>query len=81
MTYCDNWLDSQYAPVVEAFHASGLPALMCVFRNQNRWDTSNVQFENGVIRRYSKKSLRPECITLIGAWHVRRERGGGVADG
>jgi len=55
VTYCDSWLDAPYAPVVEAFHASGRPALMCVFRNENRWDPSNVQFENDVIRCYSKK--------------------------
>ncbi len=55
VTYCDSWLDAPYAPVVEAFHASGRPALMCVFRNENRWDASNVQFENDVIRCYSKK--------------------------
>jgi NDP-sugar pyrophosphorylase family protein len=55
VTYCDSWLDAPYAPVVEVFRASGQPALMCVYRNDNRWDTSNVQFEHGVIRRYSKK--------------------------
>jgi NDP-sugar pyrophosphorylase family protein len=60
VTYCDSWLDAPYAPVVEAFYASGRPALMCVFRNENRWDASNVQFENGVIRCYSKKFRLPE---------------------
>lgn len=60
VTYCDSWLDAPYAPVVEAFYASGRPALMCVFRNDNRWDASNVQFENGVIRCYSKKFRLPE---------------------
>lgn len=60
VTYCDSWLDAPYAPVVEAFRASGRPALMCVYRNENRWDASNVQFENGVIRYYSKKIRLPE---------------------
>src|SRR5271169_841087 len=60
VTYCDSWLDAPYAPVVEAFHASGRPALMCVFCNDNRWDASNVVFENGVIRCYSKKVRVPE---------------------
>jgi NDP-sugar pyrophosphorylase family protein len=60
VTYCDSWLDAPYAPVVEAFRASGQPALMCVYRNENRWDASNVQFENGIIRRYSKKVRVPE---------------------
>jgi NDP-sugar pyrophosphorylase family protein len=54
VTYGDAWLDTPYGAVVEAFHASGLPAMMCVFRNENRWDMSNVVFENGVIRLYSK---------------------------
>jgi NDP-sugar pyrophosphorylase family protein len=60
VTYCDSWLDAPYGPVVEAFHASSRPALMCVFRNENRWDASNVHFENGVIRCYSKKFRLPE---------------------
>jgi NDP-sugar pyrophosphorylase family protein len=30
VTYCGSWLDAPYAPVVEAFHTSGLPALMCI---------------------------------------------------
>ena len=60
VTYGDSWLDAPYKPVIEAFHLSGRPALMCVFRNGNRWDASNVQYENGVIRRYSKKFHLPE---------------------
>ena len=58
--YCDSWLDASYPPVVEAFRKSGRPALMCVFHNENRWDASNVQFENGVLRRYSKRFHLPE---------------------
>jgi NDP-sugar pyrophosphorylase family protein len=60
VTYCDGWLDAPYAPIVEAFRASGQPALMCVYRNDNRWDASNVEFANGVIRRYSKRVRVPE---------------------
>jgi len=60
VTYCDSWLDAPYGPVVEAFRVSGRPALMCVFRNENRWDRSNVLFENGAIRRYSKKCRLPD---------------------
>jgi NDP-sugar pyrophosphorylase family protein len=58
--YCDSWLDAPYAPVAEAFRARGRPGLMCVFRNENRWDTSSVVFENGVIRLYSKGRRLPE---------------------
>jgi NDP-sugar pyrophosphorylase family protein len=60
VTYCDSWLDAPYAPVVEAFRASSQPALMCVYRNDDRWDASNVEFDNGIIHRYSKKLRVPE---------------------
>jgi NDP-sugar pyrophosphorylase family protein len=60
VTYCDSWLDARYAPVVEIFRASGLPALMCVLRNENRWDASNAHYENGMIQRYSKQFPIPE---------------------
>ncbi|HLH12706.1 MAG TPA: sugar phosphate nucleotidyltransferase [Methylovirgula sp.] len=58
--YGDSWLDSSYGPIVSAFRASGQPALMCVFHNENRWDKSNIVFENGLIRCYSKKLRLPE---------------------
>ena len=77
VTYCDSWLDASYAPVVEAFHASGQPALMCVFRNENRWDASNVLFENGVIRRYSKKFRLPEMLHID--WGLGMLRASAVA--
>jgi NDP-sugar pyrophosphorylase family protein len=33
---------------------------MTVFENEDRWDTSNVWFEDGEIRRYDKKLRTPE---------------------
>ena len=57
--YGDSWLDVAYAPIVEAFRASGQPALMTVFRNEGRWDTSNVWFENSRIRLYDKRQPLP----------------------
>jgi len=58
--YGDSWLDIPYAPVVEAFRASGAPALMTVFRNEGQWDTSKVWCENGRIRIYSKRERLPQ---------------------
>jgi len=58
--YGDSWLDIAFAPIVEAFRASGKPALMTVFRNEGQWDTSNVWYENGIIRRYDKQRRLPE---------------------
>ena len=58
--YGDSWLDTAYAPIVDAFRRSGKPALMTVFRNEGKWDTSNVWFEEGRIRRYDKRERVPE---------------------
>lgn len=58
--YGDSWLDIAYAPVFEAFRASGQPALMTVFRNDGQWDASNVWFEDGRIRLYDKRARLPQ---------------------
>lgn len=57
--YGDSYLDTPFAPVVSAFRRSGCPALMTVHRNEGRWDTSNVEFADGRIRRYDKIDRTP----------------------
>ncbi len=58
--YGDSYLPMDYAGAVGAFVASDKPGLMTVFHNQGQWDTSNVVFADGTIRRYDKKELTPE---------------------
>jgi NDP-sugar pyrophosphorylase family protein len=53
--YGDSYLPCDYRAVQEAFLASGKPALMTVFANEGRWDTSNVEFSEGGIVAYDKK--------------------------
>jgi NDP-sugar pyrophosphorylase family protein len=45
VTYGDAFLPIDFGAVFEAFRRAGQPALMTVFRNEGRWDTSNVIFE------------------------------------
>jgi hypothetical protein len=45
--------------VGDAFRAGDHLALMTVFRNENRWDRSNVVFEGGRILSYDKKNRAP----------------------
>jgi NDP-sugar pyrophosphorylase family protein len=52
--YGDSYLRVDLSHVYEAFHASGLPALMTVFRNEGPWDTSNADFDGERVTRYSK---------------------------
>jgi NDP-sugar pyrophosphorylase family protein len=58
--YGDSYLPIDYRTVAAAFAADEKTGLMTVYRNQGRWDTSNVQFEAGEILRYDKKHRTPE---------------------
>ena len=58
--YGDSYLPTPFAPIAETFERSGKPGLMTVYRNEGRYDTSNVVFCDGSIQVYDKKSRRPE---------------------
>jgi D-sedoheptulose 7-phosphate isomerase len=57
--YGDSYLPCDYRAVQEAFLRSGKSALMTVYRNQDRWDRSNVLLADGVIAAYDKKNRDP----------------------
>ncbi len=54
--YGDSYLDIEFAPVLRAFESSRMPALMTIFRNEGRWDTSNVIFDGSRVLRYDKRA-------------------------
>jgi len=54
--YGDSFLPVDYTEVVAAFRQSGRPALMTVYRNEDRWDSSNVFFDGGEVVQYSKRA-------------------------
>lgn len=58
--YGDSYLPIDYAGPARAFAASGKLGLMTVFRNEGRWDTSNVLFKDGTIHGYTKNEPSPE---------------------
>ena len=58
--YGDSYLPIQYRPIAEFFHRSGKLGCMTVFRNEGRYDTSNVVFRDGEIAVYDKKARLPE---------------------
>jgi MurNAc alpha-1-phosphate uridylyltransferase len=52
--YGDSYLPIDIAPVWRAFRSSGRPALMTVYRNEGRFDRSNVAYADGAVLRYTK---------------------------
>jgi NDP-sugar pyrophosphorylase family protein len=62
VVYGDSYLPIDFGAVAAAFRASGASALMTVFHNEGRWDTSNVVFDANAERIvvYDKqRKLRP----------------------
>jgi N-acetyl-alpha-D-muramate 1-phosphate uridylyltransferase len=58
--YGDSYLPVDYAPIAEFFRRSGKLGCMTVYRNEGKYDTSNVVFRDGEIVVYDKKHRRPE---------------------
>ena len=58
--YGDSYLPIDFSDVEKTFVASGKKGLMTVLRNQNQWDKSNVEFEDGQIIEYNKTVIRPQ---------------------
>jgi MurNAc alpha-1-phosphate uridylyltransferase len=50
----DSWLQIDPAEVLQAARKRSEPALMTVFRNEGRWDASNVVLERTRVARYEK---------------------------
>lgn len=57
--YGDSYLPCDYAAIARTFESAHALGMMTVFRNEGKWDASNVEFEAGRILAYSKTSRTP----------------------
>jgi NDP-sugar pyrophosphorylase family protein len=64
VVYGDSYLPCDYRAAEEFFIQSGKMGLMTVFRNEGRFDTSNVEFLEGTIRAYDKRALTPRMLHI-----------------
>jgi dTDP-glucose pyrophosphorylase len=72
--YGDSYLPIPFEPIAEFFERSGKLGLMTVYRNEGRYDTSNVVFGDGEIKVYDKKQRLPEMQHIdYGLSMFRRE--------
>lgn len=53
--YGDSFLPINFSDVQIFFESQSFPALMTVFKNNGRWDKSNVHYEKNIIIDYNKK--------------------------
>ncbi len=54
--YGDSYLPCEYRAAIDSFLDSGKQGLMTVYRNEGRWDTSNVEFDGTQVLAYDKKN-------------------------
>jgi NDP-sugar pyrophosphorylase family protein len=62
--YGDSYLPCDYSAIARNFEAARVLGMMTVFRNEGKWDTSNVEFEAGGVEAgeivaYSKTNRTP----------------------
>lgn len=54
--YGDSYLNTDFQSINEYFFSQKGSALMTVFKNNGKWDKSNIDFRNGKILNYDKKA-------------------------
>lgn len=84
--YGDSYLTCRLASVEAAFLKSRKRALMTVFKNEGRWDVSNVMFKEGNIVLHDKKHPSPDMrhidygLGVLTAATLQRYREGDILD-
>lgn len=80
--YGDSYLPCDYGAIARNFESVGVLGMMTVFRNEGKWDTSNVEFENGQILAYSKIERTPRMRYIdYGIGVFRAEAFNGISAG
>ena len=59
LLYGDSYLEISFPEVYHSFERQDCPVLITVYRNENRWDRSNVVFDNGKVKLYDKRKIAP----------------------
>lgn len=58
--YGDSYLECDYQAVAKMYFESGKLGLMTVYRNSNKWDRNNVEFDGESIVTYDKENITPK---------------------
>ena len=69
----DTYLMVDYKAIMSYFLSQNHPALMAVYRNENRFDTSDVIVENQLVTVYDKTHPRPDMVYINAGLSVMRK--------
>jgi NDP-sugar pyrophosphorylase family protein len=62
--YGDSYLTLDFSAVMSYFKKSGRPALMTIFKNNGRYDKSNIAIEGNFITQYGNKGPEQELVYI-----------------
>lgn len=62
--YGDSYLDVPFAPVIQSFYRLAKPALMTVFRNENRWVPSNLSIKGEQVTWFDKEKQTQDMVYI-----------------
>jgi len=57
--YGDSYLNIDFEPVNNYFLSFKKKGMMTVLKNKDKWDNSNIIFNNGMVTEYNKKTKKP----------------------
>jgi len=60
----DSYLTLDFSALMSYFKDKAVAGLMTVYRNEDRYDRSNVAVANGMVVRYSKKEKTPDMVYI-----------------
>ncbi len=66
----DSYLMLDYDEIIEFFSQASKMAVMVVYKNHDRYDSSNVVVEDGLVRLYSRKAKTPETVYIDAGLYV-----------
>ena len=59
LLYGDSYLEVSFPDVYHSLERRDCPVLITVYRNEDRWDASNVVFDKGEVKMYDKRKTAP----------------------
>ncbi len=60
VTYGDSYLEASLSEISHEFTTSELPVLMTVYKNENRFDMSNIEFKVNQVTKYQKNDTNSD---------------------
>ncbi|MBU1230519.1 MAG: HAD-IIIA family hydrolase [Proteobacteria bacterium] len=74
LLYCDNYWPMDFAALEAAWRASGAPAQVVVYENEDGWTRDNLRVADGLVAVYDKSRATPDLKGVdIGYFLLKRE--------